>query len=158
MPIVNPTEEQLAEFAAEAVDRKPIVMVNLLRFRDAADYGSGPEARLTGRKAYDRYTRAVMPLLWEVGGQVLWRGHVRSSFIAPEGECWDEALLVHYPDRAAFVRMVNSPAYREAMTHRTAALADSRLLETRPGRLPKVILNLVRGAVRLRRLLSPRVR
>ncbi len=158
MPIVNPTEEQLAEFAAEAVDRKAIVMVNLLRFRDTADYGSGPEARLTGRKAYDRYTRAVMPLLWEVGGQVLWRGHVRSSFIAPEGESWDEALLVHYPDRAAFVRMVNSPAYREAMTHRTAALADSRLLETRPGRLPKVILNLVRGAVRLRRLVSPRVR
>lgn len=154
---INPSEEELTRFATEAVDQQPIVMLNLLRFAEQADYGEGRSLGLSGRQAYAQYVRAVMPLLWEAGGQILWRGHVRSSFIAPAGECWHEALLVHYPNRAAFVRMVNAPAYREAMRHRTAALADSRLLETQPGRVPKALLGLVRGVVRLKSLVAPRL-
>src|ERR1700739_973259 len=107
MRSINPSEQDIAAFSAEAVDSKPIVMVNLLRFRDQTEAGE------SGRKAYGRYSKAVLPLLWETGGQILWQGEVRTAFIAPTGEDWDEVLLVYYPNRKAFIRMVTSAAYQQ---------------------------------------------
>ena len=43
----------------------------------------------------------------EVGGKILWMGAVKTSVIAPEGEEWDDAILVQYPSRAAFADMVS---------------------------------------------------
>lgn len=152
MPIVNPSQEQFDSFASEAVDDGPIVMVNLLKFRAEADYGAQGPRGVSGRDAYKKYSKGVMPLLWEVGGQVLWMGDVRAGVIVPEGESWDEVVLVHYPSRGAFARMVRSEAYQAVMPHRTAALADSRLIETKAVRLPRWILRAARGAVRLKSL------
>lgn len=157
MNSINPSEAAIRKFSDEAVDSKPIIMVNLLKFREVADYGDGRNSGVSGQQAYARYSKAAIPLVWEVGGQVLWFGKVRSTFIAPEGESWDEAALVLYPNRAAFLRMVTSPVYQQAMPHRTAALADSRLIETQAKRLPKAVLALARGVVRIKGLLLPRI-
>jgi uncharacterized protein (DUF1330 family) len=157
MATVNPTLEQLDEFARTAPDDKPIVMLNLLKFRTVADYGpTGPQG-LTGREAYSRYSKAVMPLVFEVGGNPFWMSTVRRNVIAPEDESWDEVVLVHYPERAAFVRMVRSEAYQAVMHHRTAALSDSRLIETSVVRLPRLLLRGMRGAVRAKSWLFPRI-
>jgi uncharacterized protein YjbI with pentapeptide repeats len=48
--------------------------------------------------------------------------------IAPEGEDWDDAILVEYPSVEAFRTMIESPDYLAAAPHRTAALIDSRLI------------------------------
>jgi uncharacterized protein (DUF1330 family) len=161
MYTVNPDDATLAAFTADGVDDKPIVMVNLLRFRVHADYPVGdalaPPAPVTGRQAYQAYSRAVLPLLWETGGQVLWMGHARNTFIAPEGERWDEAALAYYPSRAAFLRMINAPAYRAIVGHRTAALEDSRLIETRSRRLPTPVLAVARGMVRVKSWFAPQL-
>jgi uncharacterized protein (DUF1330 family) len=160
MATINPTREQIARFEQDAPDQKPIVMLNLLRFRDVADYGAHAAASdggVTGRKAYDRYSKAVMPLLFEVGGLPLWMGKGRAGVIVPEGESWDEVLLVHYPSRAAFVRMVRSSAYQSIMHHRTAALADSRLVETRAMPVPRWILRAARAGVRVKAALFPKI-
>ena len=157
MKTVNPTLEQLDEFARTAPDDKPIVMLNLLKFRDVAEYGSRGPQGLTGREAYKQYSKAVVPLVFEVGGQPLWMGDVRGSLIAPEGESWDEVILVHYPSRAAFVRMVRSNAYQAAMHHRTAALLDSRLIETSAVRLPRFLLRAARSVTRAKSLLFPKI-
>jgi hypothetical protein len=58
-------------------------------------------------------------------------GHVAVSVIAPEGEEWDDAVLVEYPSRKAFLDMLALPDYQAAVFHRTAALDDSRLIATR---------------------------
>jgi len=50
--------------------------------------------------------------------------------IGPSEESWDEAILVEYPSRSAFVSMVTNEAYQQISEHRTAALADSRLIAT----------------------------
>ena len=50
--------------------------------------------------------------------------------IAPEGECWDQVLLVRYPGFEDFVSMIKSEEYRAISGHRTAALHDSRLYAT----------------------------
>ncbi len=157
MRIVNPTPERIATFERETPDRKPIVMVNLLRFRERADYGQDGLGG-TGRDAYARYSKAVIPLLWEVGGQVLWMGKVRAEVIVPDGESWHEVVLVHYPGRHAFMRMVSSPAYQAILHHRTAALLDSRLIETRLLRLPGWLLGAARHLVRAKSLVLPKIR
>ena len=157
MKTINPSPEAMKRFTQETVDNKAIVMVNVLRFKEFADYGDGIVKNLSGREAYARYSKSVMPLLWEVGGQVLWRGDVRSTFIAPKDEQWDEVLLVHYPNRQAFIKMISSSAYQETMLHRTAAIVDSRLIETKSVRLPKIILHLARRVTRIKRLVIPRI-
>jgi uncharacterized protein (DUF1330 family) len=138
-------------------------MLNLLKFRERADYppGVSPSAlggEVTGAKAYSRYSRAVIPLVFEVGGQPIWMGKGRASVIAPAGESWDEVVLVYYPSRRAFLRMVTSPAYQEIMYHRTAALADSRLIETRAVAVPRWVFALARCAIRAKALVWPRIR
>lgn len=69
-------------------------------------------------------------MLAECGGKILWLGNVRRTVIGPEGEPWDDAILVQYPSRKVFLAMVSRPDYRKAAMHRTAALADSRLIAT----------------------------
>jgi uncharacterized protein (DUF1330 family) len=157
MPIVNPTLEHLAAFSRGTPDDAPIVMVNLLKFRERADYDDGGAAGISGRKAYGNYSKAVMPLVLEVGGRPLWMGDVRAGVIVPEGEAWDEVVLVHYPSRRAFLKMVNSDAYRAVLHHRTAALVDSRLIETKSVWLPTWLLRAASRLVRAKALVFPNV-
>lgn len=136
-PAIHPSAEQLQQFAASPDDGEPIVMINLLRFREQAAYPEGFEAApCTGPEAYQRYAALVVPFLESVGAELFWGGRVEQALIAPPGESWDEALLVRYPSRSAFTTMVQMPSYQEITVHRTAALADSRLLMTHKSRAP----------------------
>ena len=97
-------------------------MLNLLRF-------DGEE----GRAAYARYGEAVVPLIQELGGQVVFSGPCAEAVIGPAEREWDAVLLVRYPSRRAFLDMISSPAYGEAHPHRAAAIADSRLIPCSEG-------------------------
>jgi uncharacterized protein (DUF1330 family) len=128
---IEPAPERVASFAngdgSEA--QEPVIMINLLRYRDQANYPAGFAAEpCGGREAYQRYGSAVGGLIAAAGGRVLWAGHVAASVIAPDDEEWDDVVLVEYPSRSAFVGMISSPAYQAAAPHRTAALLDSRLI------------------------------
>ena len=130
MASVEPSHEQLEKLVASA-DDAPIVMINLLRYREQAAYPPDAGAgACSGREAYQRYGASVTPMLAEAGGRVLWFGSVKQTVIGPEGEQWDDAILVEYPSRKAFLGMVASGPYQEIAVHRTAALADSRLIAT----------------------------
>jgi len=131
MPSIDPTPEQMQRLLQDVGRLGPIVMINLLRYRAQAEYPPGFDATpCTGREAYQRYGAVAMVKVAEVGGSMLWMGAVKMPVIAPDGEEWDDAVLVQYPSRAAFVEMVSKPDYQAAVPHRTAALADSRLLLT----------------------------
>jgi uncharacterized protein (DUF1330 family) len=131
MSSIEPSAEQLQTFIAESEDPGPIVMINLLRYRDRAEYPSGSTAQpCSGRDAYQRYSVAVIPTLTAVGGKVLWLGNVKRTVIGPDSDRWDDAILVQYPSRKAFLTMVSNPDYQSIAVHRTAALADSRLIAT----------------------------
>jgi uncharacterized protein (DUF1330 family) len=136
MGFIEPEREQLAAFLAQQ-DEGPVVMINLLRYRERAAYpeGSGFEP-CSGREAYARYGEAVREHLDAVGGRPIWLGSVVGTVIAPEGETWDDAILVEYPSRKAFLEMVARPAYQAIAVHRSAALADSRLIATRGAPVP----------------------
>jgi len=66
------------------------------------------------------------------GGHVIWRGSPMAVLLGPTTERWDDALLVQYPSKQAFLRMIGNPDYQAITVHRTAALEDSRLIATTP--------------------------
>jgi len=128
---IEPEAHQIEALLAAAPDDEPIVMLNLLRYRERAAYPAGFDAApCSGREAYGRYSAVALATVAEAGGRVLWGGAARASVIAPPGEHWDDVVLVEYPSRRAFLAMVTRPDYLAAAPHRTAALADSRLIET----------------------------
>ena len=50
----------------------------------------------------------------------------------PGFEAWDIAFIAEYPSSQAFIDMVRDPEYRLHVAHRTAGVADSRLLRLDP--------------------------
>ena len=131
MASIEPRDDQMQAFLAATEPGAPVVMINLLRYRERAEYEPGADvAPCTGREAYARYGEGVTPLIGKAGGRPIWMGSVTSTVIAPDGEAWDDAVLVEYPSRDAFLEMIGSDAYQAVEFHRTAALADSRLIAT----------------------------
>ena len=126
MPIV-PTQSQLEGLAADT-SGEPVVMLNLLRFKEHAD---GIDAGISGREAYVRYGEGTAPFLAGVGGRVLQAVEAHQVVIGPEAERWDMALLVEYPSVKSFLTMASDPEYLRVHEHRDAALADSRLIACR---------------------------
>lgn len=110
----------------------PVVMLNLLKFKDIADYASSPalasETDISGAEAYKLYMRGVSPLLEAAGGEVLFQGKGGSFLIGPESESWDLVLVVKHASVQKFMAFAQDEAYLKIAGHRTAALQDSRLL------------------------------
>lgn len=125
-------ERAALEALAKLPDDEPVVMLNLLRFRDQARYAAdSSHAPCSGREAYARYGARALLHVQAVGGKPLWRGVPQQTLIGPADEAWDEVLLVQYPSRKAFLTMVSNADYLASTEHRTAALADSRLVAMR---------------------------
>ncbi len=131
MMYLSPTPESTAALMGRGITG-PLTMLNLLRFRDQADYTNAPELApsepLSGEEAYGVYMDLTFPLLSQVGGTVLLTGTGGPLLIGPVETRWDRVLVVQYPDLEAFVQMIQSPEYQAIAGHRSAALADSRLL------------------------------
>lgn len=108
----------------------PIIMVNLLKFRERALYPDGRDAHLPGRDAYLRYAAAVTELLPKFGGRAIFAGDVTFLALGRVEELWDEIALAEYPDRAALWAMSTSEAWRKIAIHREAGLAGQLNIET----------------------------
>ena len=124
---IDPERGQFEAFKALPRD-EPIMMLNLLCFRDKAAYDDGREA--TGAEAYEAYGRESAPVFHRVGGEIIWRGKPEVMLIGPEDQHWDLIFVARYPSAGAFLEMVTDPRYREAVKHRQAAVLDSRLIRT----------------------------
>jgi len=131
---IDPTRAQFDAFKALNRDH-PVDMLNLVRFRDLANYpGDHDLARdgLTGAEAYALYGKHNAAILQQVGGKILWRARFETTLIGPAGEAWDAMFIARYPTAHAFLAMVSDPNYQRAVVHRQAAVATSRLIRTAP--------------------------
>ena len=124
---VDPDREQFEAFKALPRDL-PVMMLNLLRFREKAAYDDGRD--VTGAEAYAAYGRDSAPIFRRVGGEIIWRGKPEVMLIGPANKRWDLVFVARYPTAGAFLEMVTDPDYREAVRHRQAAVLDSRLIRT----------------------------
>lgn len=138
MNVVNqlhPTGEQMAGFN-EDPSLGPICMVNLLKFRDTAQYPDGSDADLSGRDAYARYAEAVTRLVVDHGGALVFSGDVSRLMLGEMDELWDQVAIARYPSRQAMLEMMMSPQYQAIHVHREAGLAGQLNIETLNASLP----------------------
>jgi uncharacterized protein (DUF1330 family) len=117
---VDPRGADLKKLLAEDPGG-PVVMLNLLRFVQS------------GRDSYMEYAEHLSEtFLPRYGGEVLYAGDGSTVLVAEEGQSWDTVLLVRYPSRQAFSRMVADPEYQQVTPLRAASLAEAVLQATVP--------------------------
>ena len=106
----------------EAEEDGPFIMVNLLKFKDIAEYEDESEPKITGREAYAKYGAVASESIQKVGGRMIVSGQVTGVLLGEIEENWDMIALVEYPSLAAFRNMTTLPEFTAASRHRTAGL------------------------------------
>ncbi len=128
---LDPTHESGRAFLMRGIEGR-VVMLNLLRFRDVADYSAHPRLDpgrpISGEEAYRLYIRHTLPHLEASGGELMFFGEGGPWLIGPPDERWDAAMLVRQRSVEDFMAFASNRDYLEGMGHRVAALEDSRLL------------------------------
>ena len=126
-----PSQQAGREFVMRGLQGE-VIMLNLLRFRETADYSSAPDlapdSPIRGAEAFDRYIRHTLPFLRQSGGDLMFLGAGGSFLIGPEYERWDLVMLVRQSSAEAFLAFAENPDCMVGLGHRTAAVEDSRLL------------------------------
>ena len=116
---LRPEPEQLKRFLATD---GPVMMVNLLKFREKAAYPDGRDPDLSGREAYGRYAVAMKGLVEGSGGRFVFGAQVEGLLVGSVESLWDTVGIVEYPSAAALVKIASSPEFQEIETHREAGL------------------------------------
>lgn len=127
---VDSSPEQMAAFF-DAPEDGPFIMVNLLKFKDKAEYADGSDANLSGREAYMRYGVAVQKCITDVGARSVSSARVTGLMMGEVEDLWDIVALVEYPSLAAMKKMVTSPEYQAIAVHRKAGLAGQLNIKTK---------------------------
>ena len=131
---IDPSPRNFAAFKDLPRD-EPIHMLNLLRYRDLAEYPEGHEHAgegWSGRRAYEEYGKTSGPIFRRVGGTIVWRGTYQTVVTGPNAMQWHDGFIASYPSAAAFFEMIKDADYQAAVVNRTAALSDSRLVRFSP--------------------------
>jgi uncharacterized protein (DUF1330 family) len=126
---VFPAMEQITSFFG-GPENGPFVMLNLLKFKETAEYPDGSDANLSGADAYARYGKAIQACLAAVDGKQIYAGPVTGLMIGEVEQLWDMVALVEYPSLAAMQKMVSSPEYQAIEVHRKAGLAGQLNIRT----------------------------
>jgi len=128
---LRPNAKQMAGFLLG--DTKTIIhMVNLLKFKNKADYIDGRQTDLTGEEAYRIYAKEVQEHLRKVGGKMIFSGEVSRLVLGEVEELWDWVAIAEYPNKKAMRSMIMNKEYQKSEEHRSAGLAGQLNIETRP--------------------------
>jgi uncharacterized protein (DUF1330 family) len=116
------------EGLAKLAPQEPVVMVNLMRFRERSLDGDG-----SGWEAYLRYSALTVPMIKARGGTLLWTGNASTVALGnPDGNQWDYLALVYYPTVSAFINMMASPDYETLCDpHRRNGCAEHVIIATK---------------------------
>jgi uncharacterized protein (DUF1330 family) len=126
---LTPNKEQIRGFI-EGGAGTPIHMVNLLKFRDKAEYEDGRETDMTGQQASAIYSAEVKGHIEKVGGKIIFEGQVSRLALGEVEDLWDMIAIVRYPSVEAMAKMTGEPGYKESAIHRIAGLKGQLNIET----------------------------
>jgi len=105
----------------------PVVMVNLLSFKDKADGGN---EGMKGVDSYRLYGEKMKKFVESKGGRFIWSGRVDSMVIGESDEKFDVIALVEYPNRKAFVEIATSAHVKKIGQDRAKGLTGQWLIAT----------------------------
>lgn len=110
---------------ATSEDDDPVWMINLMHYRERADYADGRPSDLGGREADDVY--APFGPFAEVGAELVFVADVDTRLLG-DTPAWDRIAVVRYPTRRSFVEMQALPEFVELHHHKEAGMASTIVL------------------------------
>lgn len=129
--------KDLATLNHNVPPNQPIVMLNLLRFKDQAQYPSSSDLQpCSGKEAYTtHYRNAFQKVTAGLGhsATVVFIGQAHASLLAASDadDKWDLFALVEYSNFGVLKEILESKAYlEEAKPHHNAAVEDWKFMLT----------------------------
>ena len=117
LPNVNAEEISVFNAIAARSDDGPVLMLNLNRYVEEANFPDG--------ELYREYMTVLDQLLMEVGGRILWRTKVRGTVVGTQNI--HEALGIWYPSHQAFLDLMTAPSSAQNMELRSKTVAHADL-------------------------------
>lgn len=130
--VLQPTGDQVRAFRDRATD-EPIAMLNLLKFKEKADYEDDRPCELSGAEAYKLYAESFREIMEPRGVRILYAGAPRGVLIGGGDDLWDEVAIIQYPNTQVMLEMLRDKTYQQAQLHRAAGLQGQLLIECGPG-------------------------
>ena len=130
--ILQPTGDQVRAFRDRATG-EPISMLNLLKFKEKAEYEDGRESDLTGEEAYQLYAEGFRRVMEPKGARIVYSGEVRGVLIGEADGAWDAVAVIEYPSTQVMLDMFRNEEYQAVQQHRAAGLVGQILVECGPG-------------------------
>lgn len=82
---LNPSDESAKQLFSQPIQGE-VIMLNLLRFKEVADYSNFPEIapreRVSGKEAYQIYINQTLPFLEKSGGEIMLQGKSEHFLLA----------------------------------------------------------------------------
>jgi hypothetical protein len=124
-------------------DDGPVWMVNLMSYREVADYSpyaddpdaDVPASPISGREADDLY--APFGPLDAVGAEIVFVADVDSQLLGDTPK-WDRIAVVRYPTRRSFVEMEARADFQAKHIHKDAGMAETIVMGCRPIATPAI--------------------
>jgi uncharacterized protein (DUF1330 family) len=126
---VEPDGDQLARFLS--LRDGPVSMVNLLKFKDKAEYFDGRDADISGKEAYFRYAIPMTRLVLDAGGTLDFSGDAHPMLIGELEHDWDMVAIMTYPSPRTLADISQTPAFQAIAEHRKAGLEGQLLIPCR---------------------------
>ena len=114
-------------------DDGPVWMVNLMKYKEQADYGDGDgdgeSQGKSGREADDEYT-PIGPLT-AIGAEIVYAAEVEMTPLG-DGTQWDRVGIVKYPTRASFIEMQSREDFQKQHVHKEAGMDFTFVIGCQP--------------------------
>jgi uncharacterized protein (DUF1330 family) len=124
-PDAMPTRDTITQLLAREGSYRP-AMVNFLSYLPSANYATGGDNTLSGRRAYGLYGLVALQTVYGTGGRLIFFGRVEDVLLEPKGGLttgrWDDIAVMEYTEPKAILTMEQIPKYRAALKHRDAGL------------------------------------
>ncbi len=131
----NDEQAQVLEKLSQISYDGPLHYLNLLAFKDKAEYPADHEFVNKGLSGKDAYNNYYGPKAFEHvtkrGGRLTVLADVEACIIGNGGQ-WHQVATMEYPTVSAFIDMGNDPDFQAATLHRQAGLSETIVLITKP--------------------------
>ena len=110
-------------------DDGPFWALNLMKYRDVADYADGRTDAKSGREADDEYTPRES--LSAIGAQIVFAAEVERILVG-DGMAWDRIGIVRYPSRRKFFEMQQRDEFKKQHVHKDAGMEFTIVMSCLP--------------------------
>ena len=121
--------DYIASWFQRAAPGGPMWALNLMKYREQADYADGRETALSGVEADDLY--APHEHLAAVGSRIILVAPVVHQLVGDDTR-WDRIAIAQYRNRMAMIEMSSNDEFRKSESHKDAGMESTIVMATFP--------------------------